>query len=329
MDLTSRLLLLLEVNELGTFAKVADHRNVDRSVISKQINKLEHELGVRVLNRTTRSLSLTAAGNEMIQQAIQLRQLINETKHLAQNYHSEPKGRLKITSSSHFGRQYVQRAIIEFQRCFPEVEIELRLEDRLVDMVGEGYDIGFRFGEPKDSSLVAKKLGRNRLAIVASDEFIERHGLPNTLDDIRHLPCAIYASTGLVGDQLTFVNNNNQLKTMPLNAAYKVNDVEMLVRAAESGNMFAVVAAQMIHGEVKDGKLKPILTDIQLVDYGALYAVYPHREAPKKTRLFIETIQNLIGIDLPVWEANIPGFENMYGFKNGRKTFGAKNEYKK
>ncbi len=313
MDLASKLLLLLEVTELGTFAKASEHRHVDRSVISKQIAKLEQELGVRVLNRTTRSLSLTAAGTEIVEQAKLLRELLNETKRRAQNYHSEPQGRLKITSSTHFGRRYVQQAIIEFQRRFPQIDVELRLEDRLVDLVGEGYDIGFRFGEPKDSTLIARKLARNRLAIVASDEFFKRFKKPETLDDLKTLPCAIYSSSGMEVDRLNFINEKGLEDSIKLNAAYRVNDVEMLVKTAESGNMFAVVSAQMLNQEVITGKLMPIMTHLKLIDFGSLYAVYPHRDSPVKTRLFIDTIRELIGDKVPSWESNIPNFESMYG----------------
>ena len=141
MDFSTRLLLLLEVTELGSFTNVAEHRNVDRSVISKQITRLEKDLGVRLLNRTTRSLSLTAAGSEMVNQANLLRELLSNTQRLAQNYHSEPRGLLRITSSMMFGRQYVQDAISVFQKQYPEVKCELRLEDRVVDIIQEGFDI--------------------------------------------------------------------------------------------------------------------------------------------------------------------------------------------
>lgn len=313
MDFASRLLLLLEVKELGTFAKVSEYRNVDRSVISKQIARLEDELGVRVLNRTTRSLSLTAAGNEIIAQAVALRTLLNETKRLAQNYHSEPKGKLKITSASQFGRMYVQPAIIEFQRRFPQLDVELRLDDRVVDMVGEGYDIGFRFGDPKDSTLIARKLARNRLAIVASPEFIERYGMPKTIDELKSLPCAVYANDGLVTDTLHYTNEHGQVASFDLNPTFKVNDTEMLVSAAESGNVFSVISAAMLNNQILEGKLIPILTDVALADFGALYAVYPHRDSPIKTRLFLEAMKEVIGSRVPVWEALIPNFETLYG----------------
>ena len=119
MDFASRLLLLLEVSDAGSFSKVSEQRNVNRSAVSKQITKLEQELGVHLLNRTTRSLSLTAAGSEMVNQARNLRQLLNNSKRLAQNYHSEPRGELKISSATLFGRQYVQQAVLKFQHLYP------------------------------------------------------------------------------------------------------------------------------------------------------------------------------------------------------------------
>lgn len=320
MDFASRLLLLLEVDELGTFAKVSEHRNVDRSVVSKQIAKLEDELGVRVLNRTTRSLSLTAAGNEIIAQAKLIRARLNDTKRIAQNYHSEPKGRLKITSATQFGRLYVQPAIFEFQRRFPQLEVELRLDDRIVDMVGEGYDIGFRFGDPKDSSLIARKLARNRLAIVAAPSFFERYKEPTTLEELSALPCAVYSNSGLVIEDLKVFTEEGIEQSVPLNATYKVNDTEMLVRAAQSGNAFAIISPSMLQDEVKNGSLVPIMTHLNIKDFGALHAVYPHRDSPVKTRLFIESMKDIIGAKVPVWENNIPGFEKMYGKGNTEET---------
>ncbi|WP_019616704.1 LysR family transcriptional regulator [Psychromonas ossibalaenae] len=313
MDLASRLLLLLEVIEFGSFAKVSEHRNVNRSVISKQVSKLEDELGVRLLNRTTRSLSLTAAGSEMVRQAETLRALLNDTRRAAENYHSQPRGKLKISSSTLFGRQYVQLAVLEFQRKFPDVQVELLLEDRIVDMVGEGYDIGFRVGEPKSSNLIANKIARNRLLIVASPDFIKKHGLPQTVQELEKLPAVVYSSPGLIIDKIKYVDNNNLDAVIHLHAAYKVNEVEMLISSALSGNMFTVTTAQMIENEILQGTLIPIMTQIKLADYGHFYAVYPHRNPPIKTKLFIDTLKEIVGSKVPVWETRIPGFNNMYG----------------
>lgn len=313
MDLASRLLLLLEVVDAGSFVKVSEQRNVDRSVISKQITKLEEELGVRLLNRTTRSLSLTAAGSEMINQAKRLRDLLNNTHRLAQTYHSEPRGTLKITSSSLFGRQYIQKAILEFQRRYTDVEVELRLEDRVVEMVGEGFDIGFRLGVPKDSSLISTKIARNRMLIVASPAFIERYGAPQSIEELEQLPAVVYSSTGLLIDKIKYLDEDGEDAHIQLNTAYKANEAEILTSTALSGNMIAAVTAQMIDDEILTGKLVPIMTQLHLSDYGTFYAVYPHRNPPIKTKLFIEILREIVGQQTPIWETRIPGFHNMYG----------------
>lgn len=313
MDFSRRLLLLLEVIELGSFSRVSEQQNVNRSVISKQINRLEDELGVRLLNRTTRSLSLTAAGSEMINQAKSLRTLLNETHRIAQNYHEEPRGMMRISSSAMFGRLYVQDAISQFQQRYPDVEFELRLEDRMVDIVKEGFDIGFRIGQPKDSSLITRKIARSRLLIVASPTFLEQHGKVNTLEKLESLPATIYAAPGLLFDKFGYKDANGIQHYFQLNVAYKVNDVEMLARSVTAGNTLAVITAQMVQDEIKSGKLIPIMTDLNIDDFGTFYAVYPHRDAPIKTKLFIDTLKSVIGGDIPIWESNIPNFDKLYG----------------
>jgi len=315
MDLASRLLLLLEVSELGSFVKVSELRNVNRSAISKQIGKLEKELGVHLLNHTTRSLSLTAAGSEMVNQAKQLRALLNNSKRLAENYHDEPRGDLKISSSTLFGRQYVQQAILRFQAQHPDIRIELLLEDRMVDLVGEGFDIGFRVGEPKESNLIVKQIAKNRLLIVAAPAFIEKYGEPNTIPKLESLPAVVYSAQGLLIDKIKYFDNIGSEAFIQLNTTYKVNEVEMLINTAVAGEMLTVTTAQMIENEVLEGKLIPIMKHINLADYGTFYAVYPHRNSPLKTRLFIETLKEVIGDKTPIWETRIPGFDKMYNNK--------------
>ncbi len=203
---------------------------------------------------------------------------------------------------------------MEFQRKFPDVEVELLLEDRIVDMVGEGYDIGFRVGEPKSSNLIASKIARNRLLIVASPAFLKKYGQPQTVQELEKLPAVVYSSPGLTIDKIKYVDNNNLDAVIQLRAAYKVNEVEMLISSALSGNMFTVTTAQMIENEILQGTLVPIMTQLNLADYGTFYVVYPHRNPPIKTRLFIDTLKSIVGDKEPVWERRIPGFNNMYGY---------------
>ncbi|KAF7773923.1 hypothetical protein PCIT_a0269 [Pseudoalteromonas citrea] len=315
MDISTRLLMFLDVVERGSFAKAAQIRNIDRSVISKQIGRLEDELSVRLLNRTTRSFSLTAAGAEMVKKAQELRKLLSETQLLAENYHTEPKGLLRITSSTIVGRRYVQPVINEFQKRFPQVEVELRLEDRLVDIVGEGFDLAFRVGEPKDSSLIARKIARNRLVMLATPQFLATYGTPKSIDELSTMPAATYASDGLRFNGVSYFDASGASQEVPIKSVFRSNDGELIMLKVLSDTAFCVVPAFLVDQEVKRGELIPFLTDVQLMDYSAMYAVYPHRDLPVRTRLFFDAIREYIGKSIPVWENNIPNFSTMYGFK--------------
>ncbi len=305
MDTPSRLMLFVDVVEHGSFAKAADLRNVDRSVVSKQISKLESDLGVRLLNRSTRSLSPTSVGLEMLKQGKTLRELMKQTSVLAENFHDEPRGLLRITSTTSFGRQYVHSAIAAFQRQYPDVEVELRLEDRRVDLIGEGYDLGIRIGTPQDSNLIARRLAKIGLVIVASPEFLERNGVPKRMEELAELPAITYAGANRSGSQIHYYNSEREEQTVQMRSVFRTNEGETMIAAAKAGQGYAVVGRFMLGTEVACGTLVPILTDVQLTDYiGDVYIMYPHRDLPVRTRLFIETLQNMIG-DPPVWERDI------------------------
>lgn len=312
MDTTSRLLMLLDVVEQGSFAKAAESRNVDRSVISKQINRLEDDLGVRLLNRTTRSFSLTAAGAEMIKKGDELRLLLNDTVRLAENYHQEPRGVLKISASSIIAKYYLMPVINEFQKRYEQVEVELNVNDRLVDIVADGYDLAFRVGDPKDSTLIARKLGRNRLCILASPEFIERYGMPQSIDELAALPTASYASNSLRASSIKYLDDNGEPAEKILKSVFRANDGEILILKALSGTAFVIAPVFILHNEVREGRLLPIMTKIKLLDFNALYAIYPHRDLPVRMRLFLDAVRDYIGKDIPIWESKIPNFDKMY-----------------
>lgn len=312
MDTTSRLLMLLDVVERGSFAKAATSRNIDRSVISKQISRLEDDLGVRLLNRTTRSFSLTAAGAEMVKKAGELRELLGDTLRLAENYHQEPRGVLKITSTATIAKLYLQPVINDFQKRFPQVEVELNVDDRIIDIVSEGFDLAFRVGEPKDSTLIARKLARNRLIILASPEFIKTYGMPKTIDELAVLPAASYASSSIRVNSIKYVNEKGEATEKTIKSVFRANDAEILLLKALSGTVFVLVPAFVIGDEVANGQLIPILTDVQLPDFNSLYAIYPHRDLPVRTRLFFDAVCDYIGKEKVIWERKIPGFDLMY-----------------
>jgi len=315
MDTTSRLLMLLEVIEQGSFAKAAGSRNIDRSVISKQISRLEEDLGIRLLNRSTRSFSLTAAGAEMIKKAVELRELLSDTLRIAENYNKEPRGLLKITCPPIIGQRYLQSVIIEFQKRFPQVEVELRLDDRLIDIVSEGFDLAFRIGAPKDSSLVARSIARNRWLILATPSFIENYGLPKKVEDMLDLPAATYSSSHIKMNTIKYLDQYSEPHEQKMKSTFRANDGDVLKMKILSGTAYGLLPAFLINNEIKEGRLIPLLTNLQLIEDKPMYAVYPHRDLPVRTQLFLDAVCEYIGKDKPLWEMAIPDFDKLYQSK--------------
>ena len=248
----------------------------------------------------------------MIKKSRELRELLGQTIRLADNYHQEPRGVLKITSPTIIAKRYLQPVINDFQKRFPQVEVELRLDDRVMDIVAEGFDLAFRIGEPKDSTLIARKLARNRMIILASPEFIDTYGMPKDIDELAQLPVANYTSTSLRVTTINYLDENGDRTEKTMKSVYRANDGEVLLLKALSGTAFVVVPAFIVGSEVADGRLVPLLADLKLLDYSAMYAIYPHRDLPVRTRLFFDAVREYIGKDVPIWENNIPNFERLY-----------------
>lgn len=298
--------MLLEVVEQGSFSKAAELRNIDRSAFSKQINKLEEDLGVRLLNRTTRSFSLTAAGAEMVKKASELRYLLNDTVQLASNYHLEPKGVLRITASSYLGNHYLMPVIETFQKRYPQVTIDLRLDDRFIDMVADGYDLAFRVGELKDSSLVARKIAVNRMIIIATPKFVEIFGEPKTMEELAELPAATYHNQHISVDSINYFDQEEQLKTQSVNSVFRTNDADALIAKLMSHSAFMIAPTFFFSDKVDSSKFVRLLPDVRLEDFNDIYAVYPHRDLPVRTRLFLDAARHYIGAPEARWEKNIP-----------------------
>lgn len=314
MDIATRLELLLEVSEHGSFAKAADARNIDRSVLSKQIKNLEGTLGLRLLNRSTRSLSLTTAGYEIVKQAEKVRDVLDQTRRLADTFHHEPKGHLRISSSTMFGRYYIQKAINVFMQKYPQVSVELVLDDRKVDIIGERFDVVFRIGPPKDSNLIARKLADNHFALLASEDFINQHGYPETPEQLAALPSVIYSNGAFTTNKLNIATSpeDNEIKTLSTSGRYKVNEAELILDGVQQGLGWAQVAMFMLTKNIKEMGLVPLLTDHMLpLSHGGVYAVYSHRNQPPLTKFFIDTVQQVIGTP-PVWESYIDDFFSLY-----------------
>lgn len=314
MDMATRLDLFMDVVQHGSFAKAADIRNLDRSVLSKQIKALEDDLGIRLLNRSTRSLSLTDAGADILKKAELVRELLAETRRTAESYHAQPKGQIKITSPTSFGHLYISKAISIFMRKYPDIHITMHMDDRHTDIIGEQYDVAFRVGTLPNSNLIAKKLADNPMAILASRSFIEEYGEPTTPEELMKLPAVIYSNGERTFDKLEISEapHSSVMRTYQMQGRYKVNEVKAVHSAVQDGLGYTATILLTLDQNIKQLGLVPLLTNYKLsTTSGHIYALYPHRNQTPIVKLFIETVQELLG-DKPVWESYIDGYEAMY-----------------
>lgn len=314
MDKASRLDLFLEVVQQGSFARAADARHMDRSALSKQIKLLENELGVRLLNRSTRALSATNAGIEIAKKAEMIREALIKTQRVAESFHESPKGLLRITSPTVFGRMYIQNAVNIFMNKYPDIHVKLVLEDRRSDIIGERFDLAFRIGPSRDSNLIARKLAGTKAAILASTEFIDLYGEPQTPEELIKLPSVIYSNGNFSSNKLTISDKpgSDVFVTHYLQGRYEVNEVSSLMEAMKAGIGYSLRGLFTLDKNIKETGLVPLLTNYKLsTDDWGIYAIYPHRNQTPIVKYFLQTVQDLIGTP-PIWESYIDNYDTLY-----------------
>ncbi|QDF66635.1 LysR family transcriptional regulator [Shewanella sp. SNU WT4] len=317
MSLVQQLALFIDVVQQQSFTKAAALHDMDNSSLSKQIKKLETELGVQLLNRSTRSFALTPAGEEILQQAYQLVDTLHQVRLIADSYLAEPKGRIRITAPLHIGQLYLQPVITDFMQRFPEVEIVLLMDDKRSDIISDHFDVAFRLARLDDSSLIAKKIADIRVVTLASDAFIERYGAVKTPEELSHLPAVIYSNGSLTVDMMRFNEQPGSKRFIdyPMQGNYKVNDVRSLLEAVQAGLGYATIASSVLYRPLADMQLRPLLTEYAHDNQGlALYALYPHRRKTALVTEFIAAVENYIGA-IPRWEQHIPDFDRYYHIK--------------
>ncbi|MDG3086463.1 LysR family transcriptional regulator [Vibrio hannami] len=294
MNESKNLLVFLDVVDQGSFVNAAKLRNTDPGRVTKQIKSLENELGAILLNRSTRSMSLTEVGEKVYAKARQIKLLMDEVNDIPHDYQQKVQGVVKVTSPVFIGRKYVEPAIRSIQTQYPEVVFELEITDAHTDIIKEGYDVAIRQWEPRDSNLIAVKLTDVSMKLVASPCFIQKHGKPDSVQDLAALPASLYRRKNLFRNKLQYFNDDHELVSETLNGNFVVNDADLIVRAALAGNAFAQIADYMADDYLESGELVQILPDLSLPPEQSVYAVYPHRGATKGTRLLIEELKQLL-----------------------------------
>ena len=274
-------LIFTRVVEYHSFTQAAQSLGMQKSTVSRRIALLEERLGVRLLNRTTRKLRLTEVGQAYYERCRQIMLDFAEAEQAVMQLQQAPSGLLRITAPIEFGQLFLGRVLGEFMRQYPQISAEVELTSRDVDPLEEGVDIAIQVGQPRDSTLIARKLFESRRRLCASPSYLAQHGTPRTVQELAghralHLPVDSPRYWPLLGENIT------------CQRVLACNNITLAREAALAGAGIAALPVMISEAAVQDGELIELLPEARLPT-GELYAVYPSRRfQAMKVKAFLD-----------------------------------------
>ena len=287
MDRLLAINVFAKVAELGSFARAAERLGISTSACSRHVADLEAHLDTRLLNRTTRRLSLTESGQAFLERAVQVLADLEEAERVAASARERPRGTLKLTCAINFGVRHVAPAIGEFMARHPDVRFDVSLSDRMVDIVEEGFDLAIRIGESRSQNLIARKLGESRVIPCAAPAYLERHGAPKRPEDLANHACLTYEY--LPARQVwRFRDRKGKEHSVRVSGPLHANNGELLAAVAVAGVGISLEPDFINGPDIEAGRLVPLLTDFE-PRVTSIYAVYPsRRHLSAKVRVFVD-----------------------------------------
>lgn len=235
MDRLIAMRVFVTVVDLGSQSAAADHLDLSRPVVSRYLAELEEWVGARLMHRTTRKLSLTAAGNETLPRCRQLLELADDLQAAVSVPDAAPRGLLRISVSTSFGQAQLASAVTEYVRRYPQVKIDLQMLDRTVNLVDEGIDLAIRTSNDLDPSLIARKLTVCRSVLCASPAYLHEHPAPQQVDDLRQHNCLSHA---YYGKSLWHFKVQGEAVSIPVQGNISANEASTLLSATLAGQGF-------------------------------------------------------------------------------------------
>jgi DNA-binding transcriptional LysR family regulator len=290
MDKLKQIEAFVDVIEKGSMARAALEQGITPVVLGRRINALEKRLGVKLMHRTTRHLTLTEQGTVFLDHCRKLLDELDRAEQEVSEGRHKATGHLVVSTPAAFGRKHVALHAPAFLKANPDVQISFNLTDRVVDLVREGYDLGIRIGGAIDPNFVAVKLASNRRVVCGTPDYFERNGIPRTLEDLAHHNCLAFNLQG--GQQRGwFFQQHGKPVTIRVDGNLDCNDGELLHRWACEGLGLAWRSTWEIQSELASGELITVLDDYALPEYDII-AVYPQqRHLPAKIRFFIDWLK--------------------------------------
>lgn len=283
----------MNIEHLRLFLRIASTHNISQAgkelglsapVASMHINKLEESVGARLIHRTTRKVSLTEEGEALLPYAEEIINSVDAAQATVGTGKACPKGTLRITAPASFGRMHLMPALKGFLAQYPDLSVDIRLTDSVVDLVEGGFDVAIRNAELKDSSLIAKKLASDKRIMCASPEYIKSHGKPTHPSELKQHMCINQA-----GLESWAFDTDAGVQHIKVKGKIKVDHGEAVRDAAVDGLGIAKCATWLTYQHLKEGSLVQVLEDYPLIDNSAIWVVYPSsRLLAPKVRAFID-----------------------------------------
>jgi DNA-binding transcriptional LysR family regulator len=279
--------MFVTVMETGSFARAAERLRTSPGQASKLVSRLEAELGVRLLNRTTRALAATEAGQAYFERMRVLLADFDAVEEAVRNVSGTPKGRLRITAPVSFGAAQLAPVLAEFARQFPQIELDVVFSDRVVSLVDEGFDAAIRIGSPTDSSLIARHLCEARIVVCASEAYLREHDAPRVPIDLRSHDCIIDTNFREPGTW-PFRNADGKDTLIEVTGRLRFSNAEVALAAAEAGLGVACAPSFIAGSRFRAGRLVPLLREFEARPL-AIHALYPSsRHLAIKVRVLVD-----------------------------------------
>jgi DNA-binding transcriptional LysR family regulator len=287
MDRLTSLEVFSKVVDSGGFSAAGRRLNMSTTMVSNHVQALEDRLGARLLNRTTRKVSLTEVGRAYYDRCIQILADIEQADDIAGALQSTPRGTLRVYTATHIV-QFVAPVITEFLAAYPEVKVDLSMGERTIDLIDEGFDVAIRLTPPPDSSLIVRSLATWRHVLCCSHGYLEKHGRPEQLSELAERNCLRHVNYPY--DEWRFVDRKGAPASVRVSGRLISNSGETLRRAALESVGIALAPGFLLHDDLESGRLVRLLPEYRPVEF-SMNAVYPHRHhLSAKVRSFIDRL---------------------------------------
>jgi DNA-binding transcriptional LysR family regulator len=296
------LTLFVRIAQLASISAAARDLGITPAAASARLASFEGLLGARLLHRTTRQATLTEDGRAFLPHAEHLIDAAAAARAALGREQISPRGTLRIAAPSSFARMHIVPGLPDFMRRYPDLRPDMRVSDSLVDLVEGAFDVAVRYADLSDSSFVARRIAPDRRVLVASPDYLNRHGHPGAPDDLDAHACLVVGTL----DLWTFEGPNGEKIAKRMTPALRINDGGAVCDAARAGLGIALMATWCAADELRAGALVPVLPAYPLVSTQTLWALYPSsRELAPKVRVFIDWLVARFGPE-PYWDRGLP-----------------------